>query len=166
MTQPNLARLESGQQNLTEGLMQRFARALDVAPLDLLPLAIVAALQNGAAPDRIRAAPDIAEVLRQRHIVSYAVLTDALSAHGIAAGDAVLVDTSEEAVRSLRTGDMVLAEVTDRANPETTCTVLREFIAPALLTTNRPGTNHAFRTDDEGLAVRIVGVVIQPPPAA
>lgn len=162
MSQPNLARIESGQQHLTEGLMQRFAKALDVAPIDLLSLAIVGALQDDVRPDEIKAAPEIAAALRQRHISSFRIRTNVLESRGFKPGTGALVDTGPPALERLKTGDVVVAEIEDLSHPGSRYLVLREFIAPALLVTNRPGTNHAIRTDDDGLAVRIIGVAIPP----
>lgn len=160
MSQANLSRLETGKQQLTEDLMQRLAEALDVAPIDLLPLAIVAALQDDVAAANIDAAPEVAAVLKQRQIRGFRVLTDVVESRGISPSGSLLIDTSPAALEAIRTGDLVVAEVVNPGKPERAYMVLREFIAPALLTTNRRGANHAFRTDDESLSVRLVGVVI------
>src|SRR5690606_12554628 len=99
-------RLESGQQQLTEALMHRLARALEVAPIELLSSAIVAALQNDVAAADIPAEPQVAAALKRRQIKSFRAVTDAVESRGIVPGDAVLVDTSDAALEAVRTGDL------------------------------------------------------------
>jgi len=163
MTQANLSRLEKGDHKLTVELMLKLSHALDVEPVDLLPLAIVAGLANDVACDEIEAPHHVAAVLRQRQMRSFKVCTNAVESRGIKRGDSVVVDARPEAVDAIRDRDLVIAEVRDRGKPNgPSFLVLREFVAPALLTTNRPGQNHIFRLDDDSLDVRIIGVVILP----
>lgn len=162
MTQPNVSRIEQDEQNLTEDLMTRIAEALDVAPIDLLPIAVVAGLKNDLAPETIKAEPGVAAVLHARGLVSYRVLTDSVANKGPGAGCLAIVDTARRDVSALQDGDLVAAIVRNPAHPSGSFTVLRQFVGPDSFTTNKPGpgANIMFRISDDWITVEIVGVVV------
>jgi transcriptional regulator with XRE-family HTH domain len=159
-TQSTVHRLESGGQELTEDWMMRIANALNISPVDLLGVAIVAELREEVEPQPIALDGNIAAALALKGVATYRVVASALTNLNVQCGATLPIDTSEAAIANVRTGSLVIAEVKSRNGGRHLGTVLRQFVAPSLLTTNRPGRNASFSLDDEELETRILGVVM------
>lgn len=158
MSQPNFYRLETGDQRLTVEMMRKLAKALNVSPLDLLSAAVCAGLANDverAGPEGM--ADSVVRALAAKKMVPYTVLTSALERAGFEPGSMTIVDGRKEAIAAMKTGDAVIAEVREIGASES-FTVLRQFVAPGLLTTNRAAGNAVFDVASDDLQVSIVGI--------
>lgn len=163
-TQPQIQRLERGERRLTEDWMKRIAAALDVDPADLLEVATKASFRDEVEPFLPDALRDIAKPLKARALRYFTVLRGSVELAGIAKGKVVLVDGSVDALAQLRTGDCVLVQIDfGEGRP---VRVLRQFVAPSLLTTNRKGRNTSFSTEGETFGVKVLGVVVSAEPSA
>lgn len=157
-SQPQINRLETGERKLTEEWMRRIAHALDVGPADLLDVATRAEFSDEVEPYLPEASADLARPLRARSLRYYRVKRPSVDLAGVPRGKVILVDQSANAIKAVKTGDIVLVEVTfDDGEP---ISVLRQFLAPTLLTTNRHGRNTSFSTDGEEFGVAIKGVMV------
>jgi transcriptional regulator with XRE-family HTH domain len=159
-TQPTIQRIESGAQNLTEEWMMRIAEALEVSPIDLLGIAVVAELRDEVEPIVFAVDGNIAAALAMKGLAAYRVTASSVSNLGIGVGSTIPVDTSSGARTNVATGALVVARVSRRHSGEHLGLVLRQFIAPGLLTTNKPGRNASFGLDDDELSVEIIGVAL------
>lgn len=138
-TTTTIQRMERGDVELVHPLLESVAAALGVGWLDLLGVASQSALtglaESGApfaakpddalAPDRLGA-----------HESPFEMRDDSLSKIGIASGDVLIFDVSAKAVRDVATGDVVVAQVYGPGIANAV-TVIREYVAPSLLITNR-----------------------------
>lgn len=138
----------------------RLSNALDVPAIDLLGIAIVAELANEVEPQLIAVDSSIAAALALKGIATYKVLASSIPNLGIKAGATLPVDTTPEAIQGISTGSVVVATVTPSNQPDGTVTILRQFISPGLLTTNRPGRNAILNIDDEEVMVDLIGVAL------
>jgi transcriptional regulator with XRE-family HTH domain len=159
-TQPTIQRIESGAQNLTEEWLMRLSGALDVPPIDLLGIAVVAELRDEVEPLLLSIDDTLAAAIATKGFAAYRVATSAVQNLDIKVGTTLPVDTSAEALRQIKTGSLVLARVSSRKSGEHLGLVIRQFIAPSLLTTNRPGRNASFSVDDDELCVEIIGIAM------
>lgn len=159
-TQPQIDRLEKGLRKLTVEWMQKLARALDVAPEDLIATAVMAGLSEDAAPYTSGDPAVSPTALAMRGLAHFVVKTNVVELAGIPAGTVVLLDMSPAAVEAVKTGDVVVAQVYDPDALDRATTVVRQFVAPALLVTNRRGANSAFSLDDAAFDAAIKGVVV------
>jgi hypothetical protein len=89
---------------------------------------------------------------------AYRVIQRSVINVGVAPGDIITVDESEGAVTSPKIGDVVLVEIGPDRNK-----VLRQFIPPSMLVTNRGGANLAIDLNDPSVNPEIVGLVIRDP---
>jgi transcriptional regulator with XRE-family HTH domain len=160
--QSTIQRLETGKTDLTLEWIMLLANILEVSPLDLLGIAVIAQLQNEVEAQRLSLDPSIATALAHKGLLAYTVTSGSLANLGFRPGMSVVVDTSDEAKRDLQTGAVVIAEVATRGEPVHKGLVMRQFMSPALLTTNKPGRNASFSLDDADLDVKIVGIVLPP----
>lgn len=152
-SQPNFYRLESGQQQLTVELMRRLAAALDISPIDLLPVAIAAGIDNELERATIATSPALHKVLASRGLSSFTVRKSRVTRAGVQPGETVIADTSDAAIKAAKTGDLVILNVIGDN------LVLRQFVAPSLATTNWEGANTVIDIADPDLTAVIVGVV-------
>lgn len=156
-----IARLENGDRRLTVGWMQRVAKALGVDPADLIATAVVAELVADVEPIRHESLDSHIRLLVGRGIGFYRVLRDTVSQAGLAAGQKISVDQSATAIANVATGDLVIVQMSDPNRPKTPPVLgLRQFVAPCLLITNRPGQNLSVNMQSNELSLLIVGVVI------
>jgi hypothetical protein len=82
-------------------------------------------------------------------------LTEVLAETGLRAGHHILVDETEDAIAERRAGDTLLIRVT-----APNILILRQFVPPALLTTNRFGPhNTTLKLLDRTVRPAIVGVM-------
>ncbi len=153
-----IRRIENSAMQLTDTWMYKIARALKVRPADL----VYTNLQRSDLHDNdVEQIEPIglgasAKVLAMEGLAVYRVLADSVVEDGLNEGDTIMVRTGREP----KTGDIVLVQVVreDDADP---VLVLRIFIAPALLTTNRGRTNTTLRLQGEVARVEILGVVVR-----
>jgi transcriptional regulator with XRE-family HTH domain len=151
---PTITRLENGDRQLTERWMRRIAEALQVEPAELLESAALASIKN-----EIRPVSSAARVVTAR-LRQYKVLVETLADAGLKAGATFIADHGDNAVSSVGTGDLVVAEMWSRATPNATrCHAIRMFIAPDMLVTHRPGMNLALKLSDPAVQSEIVAVI-------
>jgi hypothetical protein len=102
-------------------------------------------------------------VLAANKSIGYVKMTsDVLSRHPlrITVGDVLAFDMSQQAVDNVRSEQIVLVQLYDKEDTLKARTVVREFIRPRMLITNREEANEAFSIDDARLPfeARIKGV--------
>lgn len=160
-SQPQLSRLERGERRLTVEWMTRIAKALDVEPVDLLSIAALSIPHDDVVPHEPSGLGDAASALMKKGFHFYTVRSNSLEQLKIAPGDVLLFDTTPEAIRGIKTGDVALVSLTykDRQR-ETTRLVIRQFVAPNLLTTNRHRGNVILTMGADGAAAEIVGILM------
>jgi transcriptional regulator with XRE-family HTH domain len=156
-TTTTIQRMEKGEVDLVHPLLAPVATALGVGWLDCLGATLPVAesqLAESAAPFT----PPAGHMLQSAPVRSTEALfearDDSLSALGILPGDVVLFDLSAKAVKDLATGDIVIAQA---YGPTLTSavTVMRQFVAPALLITNRRhGPQSVIDIDASDVAVK------------
>jgi len=145
-------RLESGNTQLTQHWMTVLAEALHCAPADLIANVVAAetAVEVESAADN----PVVASIA-VKGLKVYRVLERSVINLGIAPGDIITVDESEPVEPSAL--DVVLVEVGAQRNR-----VLRQFIPPSMLVTNRNGANLAIGLTDPTVTPKVVGIVLRP----
>lgn len=147
-------RLENGKSKLTHEWMVRFAEALKVRPADLISNMVAAEVAPDVAP--VDGKDPIVSAIAQRGLHVYRVVGPSMTKVGIKEGDVITVDESPSAVAKMVALDVVLVEIgPDRSK------VLRQFLPPDSLTTNRGGANLIIGLDDKTVEPAIVGVVIR-----
>jgi len=158
-TQSQIQRLESGERRLTEDWMRRIAPALDVEPPDLLETATRAEFGEDEFEAYLpEASDDLARPLKARNLRYLRVKRPSLELIGLPRGKVILVDQSKQATKHPRTGDVLQLELTFPDGNK--ARVLRQFLAPALATTNRRGRNTSFSLEGEDFSVAVVGVMV------
>lgn len=140
--------------------MRKIATALEVTPADLIQSPTLAEFRDEAAVYLSPTAEHLLRPLRGRALAFMTVSTDSLLNLGIKPGDVKLFDLSPEAVNGVTTGDVVVAQLYDSKELLVAKTVIRQFIAPGLLTTNRPTTNVAFTLINANFEAVIKGVLV------
>ncbi len=160
-TQPTIYRLELGRRKLTVEWMQKIAKALNVNTADLIATAVIAGLSEEAEPYVSEDAAVSASALAKRGLAHFRVKSNSVEAAGIPAGSVILIDMSPEAIMRVATGDVVIAQVNSHAELLKATTIVRQYVAPALLTTNRAGANLAFSMNDAAFDVAIKGVQVK-----
>lgn len=155
-TRQTILRLENGQQKLTVDWMKALARAFEVSETDILDMAALAELENEVEP----AAPDqlgpFGPAMAMKGVAAYRVTGRGLLNLEILPGAYIAVDTSESAIAAVKSGDPVLVEMSGPGR----ALVLRQFVHPGMLVTNRPGNNLAVTLSDTSLNPKIVGVIL------
>ena len=157
-SQAQIHKLETGQRKLTVEWMQRLAKALDVAPIDLIQAALAADLSDDIRPYK-PADPVLAAVssVPLKGLQFCEVLSDVLERRGLHPHDILLIDASADATSAVADGASVIARVEVGGR---SALRLRQFVAPALLITNRAGRNEAVDLNGPDLSCSIVGVVL------
>lgn len=150
-----IRRLETGARRLTEDWMTKIGRALDCAPADLMTPSTLTVLDSDVALASI-AHGGVAEAMARKGLVVYNVTNSLLTSIGIHANDIITVDNGSDAIKAIDNGDVVLVEISQERT-----LVLRQYLKPGLLTTNKTGTNSAIQMGDNLPDVRIVGVVLR-----
>lgn len=163
LTQPELAekvgtttnhiwRLESGKTKLTVEWMTRLAEALACHPADLIANVVLAEIVGEV--EEIEPSLTEALIARHRGLHTYKVLARSVINAGINPGDNVVVDESDNITPKAL--DIVLVEIGRERTK-----VLRQFIPPSMLVTNRGGANLAITLDDPSVEPAIIGVVLR-----
>lgn len=155
-----IGRLEDGTTPLKIDMARKLAEALDVTIPDLLTGPMVEDFQEEAAPYVSESESPLMRAIKRRNLSPWTIMTDSLDALGLKPGDMRIFDHSQEAVDKVRTGDVVIVQLYDREDPLKATTVIRQFIAPGLIVTNRAGTNIAVTLDNPNFEGVIKGVMV------
>lgn len=150
-----IRRLESGDRKLTDGWMARIAEALGCTPADLIANVVLADIEEDV--ELVEGDP-VAAAVASRGLKVFRVLGRSVINAGLAPGRIITVDTTETGIDGLRIGDIVLVEL----GPDRT-KVLRQFVPPGILLTNRGGAQIAINLGDPSAAPAIIGVVLPGP---
>jgi transcriptional regulator with XRE-family HTH domain len=157
-SQPQIHRLESGARKLTVDWMRRIARSLDCSPADL----IAAPTLEEFADDAVSCIPEsmthFSGALASKNLGMFMMASDALEQIGVPRNTTIMVDMSEEAIKNVQTGDVVIAELHDKSHQLKSTTVIRQYIAPGMLITNRRGANFAVNMSNANFEAHIKGV--------
>lgn len=149
-------RLETGRTKLTIDVMHQIAQVLGVAPADLLPQAQISDLVADVELDLTAGNSDpLIRTLLAEGYSAYKVLTDAVIEAGYTPGMRIVARNRNGA----QAGDCVIAQA-ERAWDGKRTLILRQYLPPAILTTNRLRGNVVFNYREPTLAVQIVGVVL------
>jgi transcriptional regulator with XRE-family HTH domain len=158
-----ISRIESGKQDLTVSWLQRLARVFGVSPSELFDFAGLTEVQSDVEPvDAEGDLKEVATAIAESNYHLYRVTGSSVSGAGVNRGDTITVDQSEDVMSRVRTGRIVLVEIKSQES-ESLKLVLRQFVSPNVLLTNRPGPKVAVGLDDSSVRPKIVGVVLQNP---
>jgi transcriptional regulator with XRE-family HTH domain len=139
-TGAQIGKLERRERQLTVKWMNALSKVFDIDPIDLLDLAAMAGTTNDVEPQD---GGSHAAALSQRGLRYYNVISDACSEGGYQKGKSILVDETKEAIAGVQTGDFVLVET--RPGKSDSLLLLRVYVAPGLLVTNKPSSNTAMK---------------------
>ena len=156
-SQPTYYRIENGIVKLTVDWMRKLAQALDVSPVDLLPLALVADTTNELEPTPLSNNATANEIMVEKGLTAYRVGKSRVTRKGVNDGDVVVADGSGPALATLQTGNLVIVSI--RLPDEAPRLALRQFMEPSLICTNYDGRNTILDTQDDTIPVEIIGVV-------
>lgn len=155
-----IGRLEDGTTPLKIDMARKLAETFDVPLADLLTGPLVQDFQEEATPYTAEGDSPLMKAIRRRNMEPWTITTDSLEALGIKPGEMRIFDHSQAAVDSVRTGDVVIVQLYDRADPMKAKTVVRQFVAPGMIVTNRAGTNIAVTLDNPNFEGVIKGVMV------
>ncbi len=160
-TAATIQRLESGERQLTEKWMRELAKGLDVRPADLISAITLADFSDEVEP-ALYGPETMQQSLQTLGIKSYTVISDSVELAGYPATSPILVNEAPQSPEGLKTGDIVLATVSEVDDNTESFMIIRQFIAPKILITNREGSNLALNLDDDDLVIEIVGSIVPP----
>lgn len=141
--------------------MRRIAKVLDVEPADLLEIAAFVNFRNEVEPYIGTIGPGISGALLASELLILRIVGSELEHLGLCSGTEAVFNVSKTAIGQIKTGDVVLIEITRKADGEA-IRVPRQFIAPGSLVTNKRGRNIVFGFDEPRFDIAIVGVLVQP----
>lgn len=155
VSEKTVARWEKGERKggVSQAQLRALADALDCSTDHLLMIGL--SMMTGSDVELAPLTP-FARAIQQRGLRIYRVISDVLAEVGINVGDEITVDETSSALSGRHAGDVLLVRV---QNPNVL--ILRQFLPPGLLTTNRPGSNQSFRLSDAAARAVIVGVVLR-----
>ena len=149
-TGAQISRLENGDCRLTVEWMRRLAVALNISPADLI--ANTTALAEDVVPADIgafgKAAADAG-----RGVKFWQVTGASVARAGCAPGEIIAANHTPPVLAEIANGAIVIVEMAGAL-------VLRQWLRPDLLVTNRTGGNVVISTDDPTVKARIVEVVL------
>lgn len=149
--QPTVQRWEAGLRFPRGHFLQRLAEVLGVRPADLISAVTAAETANEIVQID---SPGINSALKSIGLSTWRVIADSLNRIGIASNAVILVKNVEGSLEGIGPGSIVVLEAPDGAR------VIRQFLPPSLVTTNRSGTNVAIDLVNENPGLRVVGVVV------
>lgn len=152
-----ILRLEKGDTQLTVAWMQKLAKAFGCSAADLLDFAALAETDDDVAPADMAQLGPLASAIAKRGLITYQVTGGSVANLGVRIGDLIAVDTSKEAIAQIKMGDVVLVEMDGPRK----ALVLRQYVQPGLIVTNRDGNNIAVSLSDLSLKPNVVGVVLR-----
>lgn len=140
--------------------LDRIAEVLGCSPDDLL--------SEEDAPERavvvgnieMATMTDDVAPLAARGLILCRVLDDALEEIDIQPNSQVWVDTTVATFENLKAGNVVVVEVSPSWQSETV-RLIRQFLPPRLLTTNRNGLNDSFLILNPDAPVTLIGLVLR-----
>jgi transcriptional regulator with XRE-family HTH domain len=135
-----LGKLERRERKLTLKYMRAIAQGFEVEAYELLDLAAMAGTTNDVEP---KDDEPHAKVLVQRGLRYYKVVSDACIDAGFGNGKIILGDENQEGIAKRATGDLLIVET--RPGKSDSLLLLRVFVAPDKLMTNRPSSNIAMK---------------------
>lgn len=150
-----ISRYENGE-TLTLDRMQQLAEAFGCSVADVLNFAALSNLKNEV--EAAEMVGSIASAMAKKGLRAYTVLESAVDGAGVTAGDIITVDESPAALDDIPTGALVLADVELKGVGATR--IIRQYLKPGRLATNREGSNIMLSIRDPSLRVEIVGVVM------
>lgn len=151
-SQQQIDRLETGERRLTDVWMKRIARALDVRAHELM--ASTEITDDDVIPVE-GATPEVQAALVQSGFATYRVTNNSVECAGFPVG-AVIICESKDDPSKIKSGEVVLVQI---EQPDgNTVKVLRQYVAPGLVTTDRKGQNFADRIDGSN-KMRLIGHV-------
>ena len=153
-----ILRLEKGTTQLTVTWMQKLAKAFGCSAADLLDIATLAETEDDVAEADLGSLGGLASAIARRGLKTYKVVGGSVVNVGVKSGDIIAVDMSKDAIDAIKTGDVVLVELHTH---QQTVLVLRQFLQPGLLVTNREGNNLAVSLNDITLRPNVIGLVLQ-----
>lgn len=156
-TQASVSRIETGQRELTEGWMRSIAKALEVDPIDLIEMAAFVDLRDEVAATELAVPGPISGLLNSREIEFLHLVASNVSLAGYERGADVAFVCSGDVPTRVKTGDIVLVRVRRRSDG-TTVRIVRQFIAPSSLATNRAGRNVIINLDEPRFEIEILGI--------
>lgn len=152
-----IRRIENGTMQLTERWLNVFGSIFSTDIRDLL-IPTLDAADDGIVEGHVRNAKALA--IKNLKVVFAA--GNALQEIGVDRNRPLTVDCSEEAIKSKKTGDVVLVSIRSAGSKnDPGIRTLRQFVEPALVITNRRGANLAYHLDDRSIRIEILGVVIK-----
>jgi transcriptional regulator with XRE-family HTH domain len=164
-TQSTIWRLETGERKLSEDWMRRIAKALGVRPTELLAAATLAEFEDEVEP-YIPEVADLVKPLKRLKLFYYRVIANSVDRAGMPAGKIALFDMSDATVKARKTGDIVLVRIHAREDMRKGVMLIRQYVAPGLLLTNRPGMNTVFNETGESFEVTVKAVMVDGEPPA
>lgn len=150
-----IRRLESGERRLTQEWMERLASALECSPTDFFSGTLESNVESDVEPVDITI-EGLARAIRGRGLCVYRVKSNVLSGIGAQIGDVITVDESASAMAAVENAAAVLVDVV--GSP---IILLRQYLRPGLVVTNRLGANTAIRIGDRSIALALRGVVVR-----
>ena len=164
-TASTISKLAKGEMALSERWIRSIARALGVRVRDLLveyeddgTTVVDETEPLSEAVELTPAADDPLVGLLAGGRTLWKVTSRALDEIGLVPGYLILVDTSDDSITSLRTGDTVLIQAPDRTN-RSTIILLRQHLEPNLLVTNSRSKNEIPINLKES-EIRVLGRVL------
>ena len=151
---PQITRLENGKRKLTHQWMEKIARALGVSTTELISNSTMEPLVDEVEPAALKGFDGVAAAIASRGLHVYRVVGASVERAGFASGQFIAVDQSEAAVANIKLGDVVLVSA-----PNPGARLLRQFVAPRMVITNRDGNNIAMDLSED---LKVIGVVIPP----
>lgn len=151
--------LETGERGLDLKWMGKVAKALGVAPQDLIIGEAMVIQEGDVEPIPHETMGAVGDALAAKNLWLYKVTTDAVSGSGININETITVEQTAEAIARMQTGDIALCRL--KAGSEDERLILRVYIQVHLFTTNRRSSNVGLRRDDESLGLEVLGVVVR-----
>lgn len=151
--QPQIAKLENGERRITSEWMQILARALNVRPAELFEIA-VAELEDDITPGNANDFKVPIAALTKRGLAVYVVETDNVARAGYPRGSVIVIDKGATR-EALQPGDVVA--LTAERPDGTLATILRQYLPPGLLCTNRESSNSTMEWDGGTISLELIG---------
>jgi hypothetical protein len=139
-SEAQIGKLERRERQLTLKWIRVLSQAFEVHPMDLLDLAAMAGTTNDVEPTEDE---PHAKVLSSRGLRYYKVVSDACADAGFPVGKTILGDENQDGIGKRATGDFVIVQT--RPGRPDSLLLLRQFIAPDKLVTNRGAANTVMK---------------------
>lgn len=154
-TDQTIGRLENGDMRLSQKWLERLSEGIGCSIADLL----VSGISSVSDVVPVATPPRRARI----GIRNYIVQTEVLLSAGIEAGATIAIDQTPAAIAGRRAGDILVVRVdtSSEAGQGASVLLLRQFLPPSLLTTNRSGPfNATLSLSDRTIPSDIVGILV------